>query len=328
MTTLMVSSPGGHIAELVALAPRLTGADEDYVWVTPRIGPTESLLAGKQVVWTEQVEARDLRAAAAQVPRAVSLLRKLRPVAVVSNGAALSVPYLLTAAAMRIPAHYIECSTRIGSPSLSGRILSALPGIEMYTQFTEAVTRRWIFRGSVFDGFTCTDDGPRAVQRVVVTLGTMPNSFRRAIERLIEILPQNASVLWQTGDTPVDGLPIEARPYLPAAELEQAMREADVVIGHCGVGTAHSALEAGRLPVLLPRDPARGEVLDRHQFDLAGNLERRGLARVYDASSLTLDDLEAAAGITVRATDPGPFQLTVKAGRTMHQEARHARGGD
>jgi UDP-N-acetylglucosamine--N-acetylmuramyl-(pentapeptide) pyrophosphoryl-undecaprenol N-acetylglucosamine transferase len=87
------------------------------------------------------------------------------------------------------------------------------------------------------------------------------------------------------------------------------MRDADVVIGHCGVGTAHSALIAGRLPVLLPRDPARMEAPDRHQFELADSLRRRGLASVCDASTLTLDDLEAAAGVLIQASDPGTFEL-------------------
>lgn len=309
MTTLMIATPGGHIAELLALAPRLQGADGDHVWVTWRDPQTESLLAGRRVVWAQRVEPRDALGAARELPRAFGLLRSLRPRAAVSTGSAIAVPYLAMAAAFGIPAHYIEAATRTSGPSLSGRILSALPGVATYTQFENGASKRWLFRGSVFDGYAPAQAAPRAIRRVVVTLGTMTDSFRRALERLASQLPDGCEVLWQTGHTPVAGLPIHARPFVPAAELEQAIRDADVVVGHCGVGTALTAFQAGRLPVLLPRDPNRGEVVDFHQVELATHLVGRGLARVCDASALTMNDLEATTGVQVLAQDPGPFQL-------------------
>lgn len=322
MTTLMVSAPGGHITELVALAPRLRGIDDDQIWVTWRVPQTESLLQGKRVVWANPVPPRDALAAAREVPRAISLIRSERPIAVVSNGSAISVPYLTTAAAMRVPAHYIECCTRITSPSLSGRILSAVPGVATYTQFEEATNRRWILRGSVLDGFTTTDGPERPIRKIVVILGTMEHSFRRALERLVEVIPADAEVLWQTGHTPAEGLGIQVRPFLGTAELEAAIREADLVVGHAGIGTALDALMSGHLPVLLPRDPVRGEHVDDHQYQLAGHMERRGLARICDASSVTFDDLQAAANAIVRADGVAPFQLTVKPGKRTEPAAR------
>ena len=50
--------------------------------------------------------------------------------------------------------------------------------------------------------------------------------------------------LWQTGSTPVDRLGIEANPYVPGAELEAAIRGADLVVSHAGTGSSLTALMA------------------------------------------------------------------------------------
>ena len=62
------------------------------------------------------------------------------------------------------------------------------------------------------------------------------------------------------------------------------------MIGHAGVGTALTALEEGRCPVLLPRLAAHSEHTDDHQVELALDMERRGLA-----VGVHVDDLNEAA---------------------------------
>lgn len=322
----MVAAPGGHIAELLALAPRLRGVGSDYLWVTWPVPQTESLLAGRRVVWTRPIEPRDVVAATREVSRAWSLLRSARPEAVVSTGSAIAVPYLVTASAFGIPAHYIEAATRTTRPSLSGRILSAVPGVSLYTQFPGAARGHWHFGGSVFDAYSPVAAQPRPIRRVVVTLGTMAEPFRRPLERLIALLPPAAEVLWQTGHTPTVGLPIEARAFVPAAELDAALRDADLVVGHCGVGTALSALAAGHVPLLLPRDPRRGEVVDSHQAELGAHLAAAGLAVVRDPSRLTLKDLQAAVALRAVSGDAPALDLAPRDARLARPAPPRAQG--
>jgi len=143
-----------------------------------------------------------------------------------------------------------------------------------------------------------------------VTVGT-DKPFRRLVEAAAAILPDDVDVLWQTGHTPLDGLDIDARPFVPAAELEQAMRDTDVVIAHAGCGSALSALSAGKYPVLVPRDPDHGEVVDRHQIEIARWLAECGLALTCEPDELSPDKLEAAASRAVQGrSDPPPFQLS------------------
>jgi UDP-N-acetylglucosamine transferase subunit ALG13 len=82
---------------------------------------------------------------------------------------------------------------------------------------------------------------------------------------------------------------------VPAADLERAVAEADVVISHAGCGSALLALNAGKFPILVPRQPESGELVDGHQVQLARFLDQRGLALVRTPESISFDDLPAAA---------------------------------
>ena len=82
---------------------------------------------------------------------------------------------------------------------------------------------------------------------------------------------------------------------IPEHDLNEAMREADVVVAHAGVGAALAAFEAGKCPVLVPRRHALGEHVDDHQTQIATELGDRGLAVSVEADDLTLENLHAAA---------------------------------
>jgi UDP-N-acetylglucosamine transferase subunit ALG13 len=240
--------------------------------------------------------------------------RKGEVTAVVSTGSAIALSFLPYAISQGIEAHYIESAARVDQPSITGKLLSLVPGVRLYRQYPHVADRGWKFGGSVFDGFAGADaggngsGGSRGVRRVVVTVGT-DKGFRRMIAAAAAILPKDIDVLWQTGHTPVDDLDIKARPFVPAAELEQAMREADVVLAHAGCGSALSALAAGKYPVLVPRDPQHGEVIDRHQIEIARWLGERGLAFASTPENLTFGDLKAAAARIVAQRSAPPFEL-------------------
>lgn len=315
MTTLLVAATGGHLAQLHELAARIDLARRDRLWVTFDSPQSRSLLTGERKLLVPEIAERDAAGVVRAAWRARRLLRPGRVEAVVSTGSAIALAFLPLAALRGIEAHYIESSARVGAPSLTGRVLEQIPGVRLYRQYPHAATGRWRYGGSVFDGFAVVPGTPRPIRRVVVTLGGVRQGFRRLLARLAAILPPGAEVLWQTGHTSIDGLGIPARPFVPAVELQQAMREADVVVAHGGCGSALAALKAGRLPVLVPRDPHRGELVDGHQPELTGWLDRRGLAIERSPETLSPADLEAAAALRVeRRSDPPPFELALWAG--------------
>jgi UDP-N-acetylglucosamine--N-acetylmuramyl-(pentapeptide) pyrophosphoryl-undecaprenol N-acetylglucosamine transferase len=311
MTTLFVASNGGHLAQLYELSNRMNGLGKDRLWVTFDDAQAGTLLDGEERIFIPPIAERDIKGVLQALGYAHRLMRAPNRVrAVVSTGSAVALAFLPYAALRGIEAHYIESAARVSTPSLTGRMLATVPGVRLYRQYPHAADGRWRFGGSVFDGLRGVDIEPRSVKRVVVTVGTMSQQFRRLVEAVAAILPPETEVVWQTGHTSSEGLGIDARRFLPASVIAQAMRDADVVVAHSGCGSALTALLAGKYPVLVPRDPCHGEVIDSHQIEIARWLSQQGLALYRTPEDLGLADLKAAAARAVaRTSDPPPFRL-------------------
>jgi UDP-N-acetylglucosamine--N-acetylmuramyl-(pentapeptide) pyrophosphoryl-undecaprenol N-acetylglucosamine transferase len=316
MTTLLVSSVGGHLADLHHLLPRLQGIEQERVWVTFDTPQSRSLLADEEVVYVDYTAPRDVK----NVLRHSLLARRLfkgshRFSAVVSTGSGIALSFLPLARARGVRCHYIECSACTSGPSVTGKLLRLIPDISLYSQYEDWARRPWRYAGSVLDAFAPgpTSAAPRQIRRVVVTVGTMQDyPFRRLIERVIDVLPPGVDVLWQTGCTDVSDLPIRTRAQVAAHELQEKIRAADVVIAHAGCGSSVSALQAGKMPILVARRRAHGENVDDHQLMIAGELAERGLAIARDVEQLSAEDLQLAARGSVRADRaPAPFPLAV-----------------
>ncbi len=308
--TLFVATTGGHLEQLFRIAPRLVPSSGDTAWVTHDDAQSRSMLAGLEVHMVPYVPPRGYLQTMENVPLAHSILRQGGFTRVVSTGAAVALPFLAAARMRRIPCHYIESAARADGPSLTGRLLSRIPGIHLYTQYSSWSDHRWQYRGSLFDGFAPVHR-PRPIARVVVTLGTMrAYTFSRAVDRLRKLLPQvvtpGADILWQLGPTPGDGLTGRVAATYPQAELKAAIADADLVIAHSGIGSALTALELGRSPVLLPRRTRFGEHIDDHQSMIAKELNSLGLAVSAEAHELTAAHLLRAAATEVKHTEEKP----------------------
>jgi UDP-N-acetylglucosamine--N-acetylmuramyl-(pentapeptide) pyrophosphoryl-undecaprenol N-acetylglucosamine transferase len=326
VTTLFVSTIGGHLDQLDALARRIP-VDGPAVWVTHANGQSRALLAGRDAQFVPYVHERSLTDVARCVPTAHRLWREKSLTRAVSTGSGIALGFLPYLAAHGVSCHYIESAARVRGPSLTGRVLERVPGIRRYTQYAHWAGPRWQHRGSVFDDYQPIDGGaayrrrPAGLVRVVVTLGTADEfPFTRLVERLVPLLSRDGAlaratglpveVLWQTGCTPTAYLPIDALAFLPGEKLTAAVADADLVVSHAGVGSALTALAAGHRPVLADRVAERGEFRDDHQRQIAVELHRRGLAVHADASILTVDHLLAALSSGVRrAGDPPVFEL-------------------
>lgn len=279
---LLVASPGGHCDQLYEVANDLA-ADTTRVWVTAPTPQTEALLAGETVEWVPYVGSRQLWPALKSLPRALSILRSHRPELVVSTGAALALPHLLVARSRRVPVTYVESATRLAGPSVTGRILERVPGVDLRRQATSwtSGSTRWRPYGSIFDSYTAvTTDVADRPNSMLVTVGSERFSFSRAIAMVLASAP-GTDVTWQTGHTEVpDDLPGQSRAWWPGDELAAAAQESDTVITHAGVGSILMALRGGRCPIVIPRSPEKDEHIDDHQEQLASALEARGLVLV------------------------------------------------
>lgn len=312
MTTVLVASTGGHLSELYELSARFTDLEPPFQWVTFPTPQSEAVLAEELVCWASYTGQRDWGGVLRNVPLANRLLSDPDVSAVVTTGAAIALSFLPLARAKGLDAHYIEGIARTDGPSVTGRLLRAVPGVRFYTQWAGWADERWRFRGSVFDRFT-GGSPPAAdaeIRRVVVMLGTMPYGFRRLVDRLLEILPTEAEVTWQVGHTQVDDLPIQAQSTMTPRELDHAIEQADLVVAHAGGGSALQVMGAGKCPLLVPREAAHGEHVDDHQVQLARLLPELGLAVGVRVQDLAPEHLLRAAGTRVSAVGRPPvFRL-------------------
>jgi UDP-N-acetylglucosamine--N-acetylmuramyl-(pentapeptide) pyrophosphoryl-undecaprenol N-acetylglucosamine transferase len=309
VSTLLVASTGGHLKELHQIRPSLDEIGGPYLWVTFDTPQSRSLLDGEEVEYVPFVGGRDPANVARNIAAARRILRDFRPDAVLSTGSAVALPYFALARARGLPCRFIESAARIEGPSLTGRLIAGIPGVERYTQYRSWSGGRWKFGGSVFDSFapaTRARQPGTGLSRIVVSLGTYRGyDFSRLVERLLEILPANAEVLWQTGDTDVSRFGIAGHYAIPEEELSAAMRDADVVVAHAGVGTALAAFEVGQCPLLVPRRFDFAEHVDDHQIQVCEDLVRRRLAVSVDAGELSRDHLVEASSRGVRSAANG-----------------------
>jgi UDP-N-acetylglucosamine--N-acetylmuramyl-(pentapeptide) pyrophosphoryl-undecaprenol N-acetylglucosamine transferase len=322
VTTLFLSTIGGHLEQLNALSRRIPD-DGPAVWVTHENYQSRSLLDGRDVEFVPYVRERSVPDVARCTPTAHRLWRHRSVTRVISTGSGIALGYLPYLAARGVACHYIESAARVTGPSRTGRLLEHVPRIRRYTQDAQWSGPRWHYRGSVFDDYEPAGERrpPSDVLRVVVTLGTAAEfPFGRLIERLVPLLAPGGElaratglpveVLWQTGCTPTGHLPIAALPFVSGEKLAAAVADADLVVSHAGVGSALTALAAGHRPLVADRSAALGEFRDDHQRQIAVELQRRGLAVHREASGITVGDLLAALSSGVRRSSETPaFEL-------------------
>ena len=313
MTRLLLASTGGHLGELVLLAPRLSPRVEDELWLTFDCQQSRTLLAGRRVQFIRDTPPRDWRGVLINARFARRLFASLDVEMVVSNGAGVALAFLPLAAARGIPAHYIECAARTTGPSLTGRVLERCPAIQLYTQHPELACDRWRFAGSAFESYQAVElSTPPPLRMVVVTTGTLDFSFRRLYDRLRSVLPRRVRVIVQAGrdgerlDWP--GASVSAT--LPPDALSALMCDADIVVAHAGIGSALMAFEAGKSPILVPRRKSHGEHVDDHQEQIAQKFSQAGLAVAAEASAVGPEHFSRALARRVERTrDEHSFAL-------------------
>lgn len=155
---------------------------------------------------------------------------------------------------------------------------------------------------------------PRRPSTVAVLLGTDHHPFTRMVG-WAQRLAATTSTDWfvQHGSTPLPpGL--VGRPLLGVDDLEALLARADVVVTHGGPGLIMEAHAAGHHPIVVPRDPARGEHVDGHQQRFCARIARDGLITVAD----DLPTLSAAVASAL-ARGRRPAERTATSSAVTHR---------
>jgi beta-1,4-N-acetylglucosaminyltransferase len=148
---LLVCTAGGHLMQLWSL--RDAWSEYSRAWVVASHGgaDVDSLLAGERVHFAHSPAARSLKNLVRNLLLAHRLLRRAKPKALVTTGAAVAVPFVWMARARGIRVAYVETLARSERPSLSCRLASPAAD-RVYVQWPElqAALPRARYAGTVF----------------------------------------------------------------------------------------------------------------------------------------------------------------------------------
>ncbi len=241
--------------------------------------------------------ARGIARAAASVPEARALLKKLTPSAVFSIGGYAAGPVSLAARSLGVPVALMEPNSVIG---LANRLIA--PFVQRaYTAFPESERH---FKSSLVlragvpirRGFAAVPFMPRLdAPRVLVLGGSQgAKSLNEAVPRALAHLAANVRVVHQCGAAHeadarrlYAGLGLEARaqvvPFI--ADMPQALAEADLVIARSGASAVSEICAIGRPSLLVPYPFASGD----HQRVNAESLVRAGAALCLSSTEATAD---------------------------------------
>lgn len=136
---LLVCSPGGHLLQM----HRLEGVwrDTERSWVTLDSADSRYLLGAERKHYAHGPTNRSVKALLRNLRFAFSLVRRERPDAIISTGAALAVPFFLAGKLFGARLVYVESLTRIDGLSLSGRLVYPLCDA-FFVQWPTTTSRR------------------------------------------------------------------------------------------------------------------------------------------------------------------------------------------
>jgi UDP-N-acetylglucosamine:LPS N-acetylglucosamine transferase len=117
---LLVSSGGGHLAQLMTLRPWWESCERS--WVCFEQPDALDLLAAERVAWAYSPTTRNARNFLKNLWLSVRVLRRERPSVVVSTGAGVAVPFFMVARLFGIPTVFVEVVDRVSSRTLTGRL--------------------------------------------------------------------------------------------------------------------------------------------------------------------------------------------------------------
>jgi len=279
--------------------------------------------------------ARGIARAAASVPEARALLKRLAPSAVFSIGGYAAGPVSLAARSLGIPVALMEPNSVIG---LANRLIAPLVQ-RAYTAFPESekhFKRTVVLRSGVpiRTGFSPARYEPHlSALRILVLGGSQgAKSLNESVPHALAQAAPNVVVTHQCGAAHEAaaralyaelGLAerVEVVPFI--TDMPAALAAADLVIGRSGAGAVSEICAVGRPSVLIPYPFASGD----HQRVNAESLVRAQAALCLPIAEAS--PARIAAEITALLNDPARLmQMAARAAALGRPQAAHAIAAD
>lgn len=135
---------------------------------------------------------------------------------------------------------------------------------------------------------------------ILVAVGQQKFQFNRLINKIDELIdsgeiPNDVFVQYGASDKPRLA---KGQMFVPKEEMQQMVRDADLLIIHAGAGMIVEAARLGKRVIAVPRVAKFGEHVDNHQFEIADVFEQTGYLTVEH--DLELKDLGELVKCTLK----------------------------
>ncbi|AYE62343.1 glycosyl transferase family protein [Lactobacillus helveticus] len=137
---------------------------------------------------------------------------------------------------------------------------------------------------------------------IFVTVGTHEQPFNRLIKKIDNLVANGdikEKVIVQTGFSTYIPKHCEAHKMMSFEEMQQALKDARIVITHGGPSSFIEALQFGKVPIVVPRQEKFNEHVNNHQVDFTKLIAKRmnNIIPVYDINDLgqTIDNYDEIA---------------------------------
>lgn len=126
---------------------------------------------------------------------------------------------------------------------------------------------------------------------IFVTVGTHEQPFNRLIKKVDDLVANGnikEKVIVQTGFSTYIPEHCEAHKMMSFEKMQQALKDARIVITHGGPSSFIEALQFGKVPIVVPRQAKFHEHVNNHQVDFTELIEKRmnNIIPVYDVNKL------------------------------------------
>lgn len=126
---------------------------------------------------------------------------------------------------------------------------------------------------------------------IFVTVGTHEQPFNRLVKKVDDLVAQGnikEKVIIQTGFSTYNANHCETHMMMSFDEMQQALKDARIVITHGGPSSFIEALQFGKVPIVVPRREEYNEHVNDHQVDFTKLIEKRmnNIIPVYDLKKL------------------------------------------
>lgn len=303
---LWVASAGGHSRQAKRWSRILSGGESGFFAVGDS-AQNRDLFRNSDAQFLHPVRSRELRSPLRFFRQLLREAPWRQVHTVISTGASVAVPVLIFFSLFtRKRAVYIESLTRVKKPSLSGRLLSLVPGVRLYSPH-KGLGKRWAYINPQLDFLL-----ERRAQRrpdalglqIFVMTGTTSNLFPGMEQALNAVLrPLDELVIQGPLNLATGQVNFQAG-HFSQTQMSEAFDWADVVISHAGVGSVLDSLEHGKIPVIVARNTANSGHPDNHQVEFSEWLLGEGLAQKLDPAGADRSILFDVATTVAKPSGP------------------------